>query len=51
MLLGLLRVSRGALRADHQAMEGRAEPMQLLSLPADSQLETVQATKATGYGQ
>ena len=51
MLLGLLWVSGGALRADHQATEVRAEPMQLLSLPADSQLETVQATKATGHSQ
>ena len=41
MLLGLLWVSGGALRAGHHATEVRAEPVQLLYLPAASQLETV----------
>lgn len=51
MLLGLLWVSGGALRAGHHATEVRAEPVQLLYLPAASQLETVQDTEATGHSQ
>lgn len=51
MLLGLLWVSGGALRAGHRATEVRAEPVQLLNLPAASQLETVQDTEATGHSQ
>ena len=51
MLLGLLRVSGGALHAGQHATEVRAEPEQLLYLPAASQLETVQDTEATGHSQ